>query len=57
MLNYDLLMLVTMNLVDNNGCRRGLGGRGEGSNIDIFYDFRNAYKCIVILKNCLVMTY
>ena len=52
-------MLVTMNLVDNMGCRRGLvGGRGEeGGNIGIFYDFRNAYKCIGILKNCLVMTY
>ena len=30
MLIYDLLMLVTMNLVDNMGYRRGLGGRGRG---------------------------
>ena len=44
-------MLFTMNLVDNMGCRRGLGGRGEGGNIGIFYDFRNSYRCIVILKN------
>ena len=30
MLNYDILMLVTMNLVDNKGCRRDMGGGGRG---------------------------
>jgi hypothetical protein len=50
MLNYDLLVLVTMNLVDKKGCRRGLGGRGEGSNIGTFYDFSNAYKSNIQVK-------
>ena len=32
----------------------GVWAEGEGGNIDIFYDFRNAYKCIGILKNMLL---